>query len=379
MNTFKILTLLLSSIYSLHASNHVSDCPDRDFVNLGKQYPCVGNVSFEGDPFSASGTLVNTQSSKGLENFSHLNGRIVITAAHIFEEFLEESDTPRAQFRLDNEDVISGTTYIPQEYLNYYREFEYGRNSHDIAILVLDTPITSISGAIVSLNQHYDTLLNQLYCSVGYGMTGHAFSSLEIMDDLKRGSFSYAHPSKNQSVNGIEKIIVSEYGEKKRIPDSRIREAILNLQCHKEGTNSFYKKPAGLSSNGDSGGGLFHAETGKLIAVITGGAGPKNDQIEHFVEEDFWETHKDILLNYIRNAQQEFDDTLREIRQTEGEDAVVDFKLAHARPEIPKIINRAMIDAVIGQKTGDLNTVWTENVVIDFHKKWILDTLRTIS
>lgn len=391
MKIKKILSMLMFNLSVIYASNHVSNCPDEAFIVLGEKYPSVGSISFNNDPHHGSGTLIDIQNSPGLENFAHLEGRVVLTAAHLFEDFPDPNALPDTYFSVKAGESIQASVHPHSVYIDSNTQYQVGFSSRDIAILILKDPVTNVKGAIVDIISPYDTLMDKVYASVGFGSTGHILSPYSISDDRKRGSFAYADGLHNMAPKSEFCTIKDDVGNDKRIPSGHTPGSLLDLQCYVDGiflstesTLKTYTTPSGIARGGDSGGGVFDDATGNLVAIISYGS---SDRVEktHFIEAPYFEHHKKWFENCIQKAQEEYKGMVAEAQATLTENDFVSFMQDNPRPEIPKPLEKSMFDTLMNDRSSleqILNSgqsVDSSNVVISFHKDWIFDTLSTVS
>lgn len=296
--TIIFLILLIFSPINLFASYHCSDCPDEDFINLGRNYPSVGYFSSK-IGILGSGTLVELGSEK-------LQGRVVISCAHIFEDL----DGNETTFSIEGYPSVRGTPFPHPKYLELIKESEkedklLSPDSYDISLFILDAPILNLSLAQVDLDTPTESLLDSLYVSVGYGLTGHFFGKYLINDSNKRASYAYASPSENEQSDKEVELTICEEGEGgtsiiRKQTITQLKGSTLTLTPYMTGrvlsrfggSHETFKKPAGIARNGDSGGGSFNVQ-GKLIGVISGGAGRDLP-----VEEETLVFKKSYFLSY---------------------------------------------------------------------------------
>ena len=126
------------SITAAQASCHVSDCSDQDFIELGKKFPAVGCFLNCG-----SGTLVNF-------GIPELNGRTVITCAHLFK------DDEDMAFTIGDEGTINGIPLPHPKFTRYFKGVRLTSKSHDIALFILERPVKSITPAEIDLETPYE-------------------------------------------------------------------------------------------------------------------------------------------------------------------------------------------------------------------------------
>ena len=263
------LLLSVGSAYNVHASCHVSDCPDEDFIALGNKFPSVGCFTSVSDGgIFGSGTFVDL-------GIPEIKGRSIITCAHIFHDpvtgILKDSSKKEIMFTLGGEGSFSGVFHTHPLYTRDY-------TSYDIALFILDAPIETISPSEIDLSTNPEDFLNQQFISVGFGITGHVLGKYSIFDLNRRASYSQAHLQDNPQDDVHFIACVKQYDQVDEKKITRHKGSLLNLcpyilgkSVNENNTLETCSKPAGVSSSADSGGGCF-SEDGKLVSIISNGS-----------------------------------------------------------------------------------------------------------
>ena len=380
-----MIKILLSIILCLgsvaQASFHVSDHADKDFVALGQNYPAVGTLSFE-DGAQASGVLVDVTCFG--PDFTHLQGRVVLTAAHSFEDYLESDEPfPLLTFQMEGEEARPATVHMHPIFVDFYKKHGYGQTSYDIAVMILDKPVNQ-RGAQLSLDMSFEDMLDHYYVSVGYGLSGHILSENAIMDCQKRASFAYASGFQD-NVHLDSTIICFEEGERKEVPVHSPKGSFLKLYPYVQDWLSekpiiSQDKVTGVAGSGDSGGGVFD-ENGFLVGV-TSSSGCAGSSVHWFIEHDVYEKSPRIQESFYEKHAFYKEECDRLKNQPEE---LAMFLRHNTDLQSLSVFQKEDNIEHLFKSTKDirsLDDVWSslssDATIIAFHTDWILETLHQI-
>ena len=229
-----IVFLILSFLFSAaHGITPIGDSTDADCKDFATNFPNVGYfATADGIPF-ASGVLIDTKTP-------HLNGRVVLTASHVFSGFREE-----VSFNMGGQ-KLNGDA-IPHPVYTILSETRLA-SGYDIAFFFLERAVRNIPLATFNLNLSFDDILKTKYFSLcGFGRHNLLDTSSDFTDRTRRACYSFASKELNYR---------DAY---------QPRVSVINL------SPDCFLEPAGLSASGDSGGGMFLAEGGDLAGIIVTG------------------------------------------------------------------------------------------------------------
>lgn len=270
-----ILLLFIITTIATQASMHVDELPDESYLDLGKKFPSVGYFYREGEEAAicGSGTLINT-------GIPQLKGRVILTAAHVL--YSKEKGTRTFSFCLNGE-RSSGLVFLHPNYKQLMRIASAHRIASemyaDIAIFLTDKPLKGPSAELVGCDLSYESSLDQYLTTVGYGVTGHVDGVYRIFDDQRRASWSFTSSLSNQYyLHPYEQNYEHTIGDDIKISGKLSAPAKAILVSGPPDEDITLYRPLGVSSKGDSGGGVFNYE-GKLIAIVQSGVMHREDNV----------------------------------------------------------------------------------------------------
>jgi hypothetical protein len=365
-----LVCLFVLSGPTVHASLHVSDHKDEEFIKLGKKFSSVGSFSKDDIAFG-SGTLIDVKEKK-LEN------KVVVTCAHIFREYTQE-ELNNIVFNLAGKSY-EGKVYMHPDYLKDKNPAAFKTNI-DVALFLLNKPVEDVEASKLNLETSYKDLIGETFVSVGFGSTGHYFGENIIIDSNKRASFSYAHPNDNTGKKeGTYIETETDEGDneiKKTVNYTFPEGSVLSLSPFKDGRIIYkllegsettidgitYNKnhsleiidriPVGVCFSGDSGGGCFN-EQEELIGVISSGSLPLCSKV--VFESKCFEKYKKEMED-LSNQNSEF------------KYKVVDFEKEDINTYTKPCYEMNNKEACI---------IDTNITVLSFHKEWVKKTIEKI-
>lgn len=252
----KILFLTILITFFSGVIRHDVNLEEHLELAQEKQFDCVGRIYKD---TLASGSCVL------------INERFVLTAAHVFIDSEQRPDT----VQIDGQKVILFTPYnhrvtneskikvefngkkVEVKKLTLHPDYDLTKGGHDIAIIELESPISTISPAYT--NSEYDEL-NSNVVTVGYGASGPG-DRPDLVKPL------------NTKIAG-ENVIDSIAGKKYMNFDSLLF-SDFDHPTKKELNQMGSAEPRPLEymvSGGDSGGGLFREknENWELVGIVSG-------------------------------------------------------------------------------------------------------------
>lgn len=262
---FFIINVILLINSSAQSSTRIHPEDDEIFLALARQYPAVGKIivpskfdfikdisklDTEQIPGNGSGTLVSCS-----EIPSHLENRVVLTAAHVIYNVQQKGVYSPVYFQLEGSKPVLCKSFV-------HPSFQGSFEGVDLAVLILEAPAENIKPMPINWYIEKSTLLDQSISIVGYGKASR-FMQFHIEKLCPRGRevfcLDFFHVTDCCKRGSTSKVLLnSELG-------------VLSASPFKEGAiincNELYScsPSSGLLGKGDSGG--LCAYDKKIIGV----------------------------------------------------------------------------------------------------------------